>query len=50
MRRKRNRFTYDPSISVSIWEASNALKTAGEFVKKISDFIKKENPQLEFKV
>jgi len=49
MRRKRNQFTYDPFLPVSKEEAENALKTAENFVKIISEFIKKESPQQEFK-
>jgi len=48
MRRKRNQFTYDPSLPVSKLEAKNALKTAEEFVKKIMELVKKENPQQKF--
>lgn len=48
MRRKRNQFTYDPSLPVSKLEAKNALKTAEEFVKKIIELVKKENPQQKF--
>jgi len=43
MRRKRNQFTYDPSLPVSKLEAKNALKTAEEFVKKIIEFRGSEN-------
>ena len=46
MRRKRNQFTYDPLLPVSRTEAENALKSAEEFAAKITEFIKKENPQL----
>lgn len=48
MRRKRNQFTYDPSLPVSKLEAKNALKTAEEFIKKIIELVKKENPQQKF--
>ncbi len=30
-------------------EAENALKTADEFVKKVIEIVKKENPQQRFK-
>jgi len=46
MRRKRNQFTYDPLLPVSKTEAENAIKSAKEFAAKITEFIKKENPQL----
>jgi len=46
MRRKRNKFTYDPFIPVSKIEAENALKTAEEFVKIAVELVQKENPQL----
>lgn len=49
MRRKRNIFTYEVSISISITEAENALNTAVKFVNLIKDIIKKENPQKEFR-
>jgi hypothetical protein len=45
MRCKRNQFTYDPFLPVSKLEANNALKIAEEFVKKIIEIVKKENPQ-----
>lgn len=48
MRRKRNQFTYDPSLPVSELEAKNALKTAEEFIKKIIELVKEENPQQKF--
>jgi len=48
MRRKRNQFTYDPFLPVSKLEAKSALKTAEEFVKKIVEIVKKENPQQKF--
>jgi len=48
MRRKRNQFTYDPSLPVSELEAKNALKTAEEFIEKIIELVKKEDPQQKF--
>lgn len=36
MRKKRNRFIYEPEIPCSIKEAKDAIKTAEEFVDKIS--------------
>lgn len=47
MRKKRNVFTYDVSISISKTEAKNALETAVKFVDSIERVIKKENPQAE---
>ena len=47
MRKKRNVFTYDVSISISKTEANNALETAVKFVDSIESVIKKENPQAE---
>ena len=47
MRRKRNQFTYDPLIPVSLTEAEDALKTAEEFVENIFKFVRKINPQLK---
>ena len=49
MRRKRNIFTYEVSISISKSEANKALNTAKTFVDLIKKHIKKENPQMEFK-
>lgn len=48
MRRKRNKFTYDPFIPVSKIEAENALKTAEEFVKIVLKIVQEENPQIGF--
>jgi hypothetical protein len=39
---------YDPFLPVSRLEANNALKIAEEFVKKIIEIVKKENPQQNF--
>jgi len=49
MRRKRNLFTYEVSITISELEVKNALKSASQFVKTIKDLIEKENPQYKFK-
>jgi len=46
MRRKRNQFTYDPFLPVSKVEAETALRIAEEFVDKVIERLKKENPQL----
>jgi uncharacterized protein (UPF0332 family) len=48
MRKKRNRFIYEPDIPCSIKEAKDALKTAEEFVDKISKLIREKLPQKEF--
>ena len=48
MRRKRNIFTYEIDVSISLTEANNALETATKFVDLIKDIIKKENPQSHF--
>ncbi len=47
MRKFRNKFTYDsPGIIVSDQELRNALRVSKEFVRVVSDFIQKRNPQL----
>jgi len=48
MRKKRNRFIYEPEIPCSMKEAKDALKTAEEFVNKIAELIRKKLPQKEF--
>lgn len=48
MRKKRNRFIYEPDIPCSMKEARDALKTAEEFVDKTSKLIRKKLPQKEF--
>ena len=47
MRKKRNQFTYDPMLPLSLTEAENALKTAGDFHKKAKKFLAEKYPQLE---
>jgi uncharacterized protein (UPF0332 family) len=42
MRKKRNRFIYEPDIPCSVKEAKDAIKTAETFVDKISKMIKKK--------
>ena len=44
MRKKRNRFIYEPSIPCSIKEARDAINTAEEFVNRIAELIKKRLP------
>lgn len=48
MRKKRNKFIYEPNIPCSLTEAENAVVAAGDFVRKISEIIRKNNPQKEF--
>jgi uncharacterized protein (UPF0332 family) len=48
MRRKRNDFTYEADVTISLTEAQNALEDATEFVTLVKDMIKKENPQTGF--
>lgn len=48
MRKKRNRFIYEPDIPCSMKEAKDALKTAEEFVDKIPKLIREKFPQKEF--
>lgn len=48
MRKKRNILIYDVSLSVSRTETDDIMRTAKEFIKLISDMIKKENPQIKF--
>ncbi len=49
MRRKRNIFIYELSISISETEVENALKSAATFIQAIRDIIEKGNPQHTFK-
>ena len=49
MRRKRNIFTYEVSISISETEVTNALKSAADFIKAVRNIIEKEDPQHKFK-
>jgi len=49
MRRKRNLFIYEMSISISSIEVEKALKSASKFISAIKDIIEKENPQYKFK-
>jgi uncharacterized protein (UPF0332 family) len=48
MRKKRNRFIYEPDIPCSQKEAIDAIETAEEFVEKITKLVRKESPQREF--
>src|SRR4030066_1566454 len=47
MRKKRNQFTYDPMLPLSLAEAKNAIKTASDFHKKVRNFLDNKYPQLE---
>ncbi|MFH1772481.1 MAG: HEPN domain-containing protein [Candidatus Omnitrophota bacterium] len=47
MRKKRNIFTYEASISISETEVKNAISTASQFVTEVKKIIDKENPQLK---
>ena len=49
MRKKRNIFTYEVSISISETEVRNAIKSAADFIKAVRDIIEKENSQHKFK-
>ncbi len=50
MRKNRNLFMYEPwKINISETDASNALKSADNFIEAIKEIIKKENPQAELK-
>ncbi|MFH1846533.1 MAG: hypothetical protein ABH869_03130 [Candidatus Omnitrophota bacterium] len=48
MRRKRNIFTYEVSISISATEVKNAIKSAAQFITTIRNIIENENPQHKF--
>jgi uncharacterized protein (UPF0332 family) len=47
MRRKRNQFTYEPMLPLSMTEAKNALNTAGKFHDKVRKFLNDKYPQFE---
>jgi uncharacterized protein (UPF0332 family) len=47
MRKKRNQFTYDPMLPLSLTETKHALKTALDFYKKVKLFLDKKYPQLK---
>ena len=49
MRRKRNIFIYEVSISISEIEVNNGLKSAIALIKAIRDIIEKESSQHKFK-
>ena len=45
MRKKRHRFIYEPFTPCTKKEAQDAIKSAKEFVKEVSRFIKDNNPE-----
>lgn len=47
MRKKRNQFTYDPMLPLSLTEAKTALKTADDFYERVRNFLDKKYPQLK---
>ena len=49
MRRTRNKFTYEVSISISEEEVNQGLKSASELIKAVRSLIEKEDPQHKFK-
>ncbi len=46
MRKKRNQFTYEPMLPLSLTEARNALKTAKKFHDIVRKFLNEKYPQL----
>jgi len=46
MRKKRNQFTYEPMLPLSMTEARNALKTAKKFHDIVRKFLNEHYPQL----
>jgi len=49
MRKKRNIFTYEVSISISEEEVKNGLKSATDLIKAVRELIEKEDTQYKFK-
>jgi len=47
MRKKRNQFTYDPLLPLSLTETKNALKNVQTFYKKVKVFLNEKYPQLK---
>ncbi|MFH0955799.1 MAG: HEPN domain-containing protein [Candidatus Falkowbacteria bacterium] len=47
MRKTRHYLIYGAGFSISVIEAENAVKNAGEFIEKVSAIIKEQNPQKE---
>ncbi len=46
IRKKRNQFTYEPLLPLSMTEARNAFKTAKKFHGKVRTFLDRTYPQL----
>jgi uncharacterized protein (UPF0332 family) len=46
MRKKRNQFTYEPLLPLSMTEATNAYKNAKKFHGKVKTFLNSKYPQL----
>lgn len=46
MRKKRNQFTYEPMLPLSLTEAKNAMKIAKKFHAKVRKFLNDKYPQL----
>ncbi|MEW6026125.1 MAG: hypothetical protein AB1599_02370 [Planctomycetota bacterium] len=49
MRRQRHDFIYDSKNHITASEARASIETAHKLVEKISNLVKKENPQVELK-
>lgn len=47
MRKKRHTFIYEPTISITLTEAQEAMKKAEELVNKIIDFILSKDSQMK---
>jgi uncharacterized protein (UPF0332 family) len=47
MRRKRNMFTYDPGIPVSLTEANDALRYAKQFMQSVLPEVIKKRPGIK---
>ncbi|MCE1248590.1 MAG: HEPN domain-containing protein [Firmicutes bacterium] len=48
MRKKRNMFTYEPDIPVSLTEAKDALRLSREWVTEMCSYLSTINPQINF--
>ncbi len=46
MRKKRNQFTYEPMLPLSLTEANNAPKTAKKFHNNVRKYLDDKYPQL----
>ncbi len=47
MRKKRNQFTYEPMLPLSMTEAKKALMTANKFYGKVRNYLDNKYPQLK---